>query len=476
MTPAFKPYPAYKDSGLPWLGKVPRHWTMCPALACYEPKQVRNDQMQETKVLSLSYGHIIVKPADKLHGLVPASFATYQIADKGDIIIRPTDLQNDRHSLRVGHVGERGIITSAYLCLKSVSPMSSAFGFRYLSAWDLTKAIYGYGGGLRQSLDFAHFKRMPVPVPPREEQDRIVRFLDSQVAKINRLVKIKKRQIALLKELKQATINRAVTRGLDPSFPSVESGVEGIGKIPKGWTVCPLKSVADSNLHTLQEDERPEFQFKYLDIGSVGFNEIKTDPCVITFADAPSRARRKVNVGDTIISTVRTYLKSLAYISESLDGIIVSTGFSVLTPNTSAEPELLHYLLAADYFIASVIKNSLGISYPAINDARLMSLSVIVPDQGAQRTILEYLQHECVKYDRLIENEKLQIDKLVEYRTRLIADVVTGKLDVRDVAVSEKAGPCEDSATVDDDEAEEADAESAEGDPDDATARLEVAE
>jgi hypothetical protein len=122
--------------------------------------------MKEKTVLSLSYGRIIIKPAEKLHGLVPESFETYQIVNPGDIILRTTDLQNDHTSLRVGMVRDRGIITSAYLALKVSTEVSPDFGFQLLNVWDTSKAIYGYGSGLRQNLDFSHFKRMPVAVPP----------------------------------------------------------------------------------------------------------------------------------------------------------------------------------------------------------------------------------------------------------------------------------------------------------------------
>ncbi len=115
-----QPYPAYKDSGVEWLGKVPEHWAVLPGRACFveKPKEP-NLGLRETTVLSLSYGRIVVKPPEKLHGLVPASFETYQVVDPLDIVVRPTDLQNDRNSLRFGLSRFRGIITSAYMCLQT---------------------------------------------------------------------------------------------------------------------------------------------------------------------------------------------------------------------------------------------------------------------------------------------------------------------------------------------------------------------
>ena len=145
MIADLKPYPEYKESGLPWLGQVPRHWDIRPAFGTFVPNHERNHGMKEKTVLSLSYGRIVIKPAEKLHGLVPESFETYQIVNPGDIVLRTTDLQNDHTSLRVGMVRDRGIITSAYLALRANVGVSPDFGFQFLNVWDTSKAIYGYG-------------------------------------------------------------------------------------------------------------------------------------------------------------------------------------------------------------------------------------------------------------------------------------------------------------------------------------------
>src|SRR6266404_7503267 len=151
MIADLKPYPEYKNSGLPWLGQVPQHWDVRPAFGAFVPIHERNHGMKEKTVLSLSYGRIVIKSEEKLHGLVPESFETYQIVNPGDIIIRSTDLQNDWTSLRVGLVRDRGIITSAYLCLKMVGPLVPEYGYLQLHALDLMKVFYGMGSGLRQN-------------------------------------------------------------------------------------------------------------------------------------------------------------------------------------------------------------------------------------------------------------------------------------------------------------------------------------
>ena len=166
MMSNLKPYPHYKSSGIEWLGGVPAHWKQMHGRTCYYEKKTPNTGMQETTVLSLSYGQIVVKPVEELHGLVPASFETYQIVEPGDIIIRPTDLQNDWNSLRSGLSSHHGVITSAYMCFYTKGIMSREYGHLLLHTYDLKKVFYGLGSGLRQNLNWSDFKYLPCPTPP----------------------------------------------------------------------------------------------------------------------------------------------------------------------------------------------------------------------------------------------------------------------------------------------------------------------
>jgi len=211
----------------------------------FRPKLVKNTGLIEQQVLSLSYGRILVKPTERLRGLVPESFETYQVVDPGDIIVRTTDLQNDQASLRIGYSQHRGIITSAYLNLTTTATLSREFGYQILNAYDLLKIIYGYGSGLRQNLDFSHIKYMPVPIPPLDEQAAIVRYLDHADRRIRRYIRAKQKLIRLLEEQKQAIIHRAVTRGVEQDARLRPSGIEWMGDIPAHWEVKRLHQVTD---------------------------------------------------------------------------------------------------------------------------------------------------------------------------------------------------------------------------------------
>jgi len=210
-----QPYPAYKDSGVEWLGQVPEHWGVVAGRGCFVERKQPNIGLMETTVLSLSYGRIVVKPVEKLRGLVPASFETYQIVDPGDIVCRPTDLQNDQNSLRFGLVRNRGIITSAYMCFRTSGRLDSHFGYLLLHAYDVKKIFYGLGSGLRQNLDWRDFKRLSCLVPPLPEQTAIAEYLDAQTANIDAAIEASRREIDLLREYRTRLISDVVTGKVD---------------------------------------------------------------------------------------------------------------------------------------------------------------------------------------------------------------------------------------------------------------------
>lgn len=200
-----------KDSGVEWIGEIPEGWEVLPGFRVYKENKTNNIGMKQKVVLSLSYGNIVIKPEEKLVGLVPESFETYQIVKPGDIIIRSMDLQNDKTSLRTGIAMNDGIITSAYLNLNIINGNNSNYMYNFLHSLDTTKVLYKFGTGLRQNLNYSDFKRMPILVPPKVEQNQIVEFIEKLKNKIATAISLKEQEIEKLKEYKATLINSAVT-------------------------------------------------------------------------------------------------------------------------------------------------------------------------------------------------------------------------------------------------------------------------
>ena len=223
------------------------------------------------------------------------------------------------------------------------------------------------------------------------------------------------------------------------------SGVDCLGEVPTHWEVKRLKNWLGVNEIVLPEGTDPEYTFDYVDIGSIETGRLTTAPERIRFGNAPSRARRVVRPGDTIVSTVRTYLKAVWYAEHPGVDLIASTGFAVLTPRRGTFPKFVSYLCQSAPFTDRITAESVGIAYPAISETNLRTFKVCVPPLSEQAAIVRFLDH----IDRRIRRYRLVMKKLVgaaanrtkretslmdEYRTRLIADVVTGKLDVREAA------------------------------------------
>lgn len=200
-----------KDSGVKWIGQIPAHWGVERVNDIASQQKTKNIGLREKNLLSLSYGKLKRKDMETSFGLLPESFETYQIINEGNIILRLTDLQNDWTSLRVGLARERGIITSAYLCLRFSKKINPSFAYYLLHTYDLRKVFYWLGSGLRSVMKFDDIKVLPFILPPLEEQKAIADYLEVKTAHIEKIVEIIYLEIEKLKELRKTLINDVVT-------------------------------------------------------------------------------------------------------------------------------------------------------------------------------------------------------------------------------------------------------------------------
>ncbi|MEE0616610.1 MAG: restriction endonuclease subunit S [Intestinibacter bartlettii] len=211
VTKGLDPNVEMKDSGIEWIGKVPKEWEVHPVYFYFGEGKEKNSALKENNLLSLSYGNIVKKDINTNGGLLPANFTTYNIVRQGDIIIRPTDLQNDKRSLRTGLVKERGIITSAYIDLVPNNNVNSRYFHYLLHSYDISKVFYNMGNGVRQGLNYSEFSKLKVLYPPVKEQQSIADFLDSKCVEIEASITTKKEQLETLAEYKKSLIYEYVT-------------------------------------------------------------------------------------------------------------------------------------------------------------------------------------------------------------------------------------------------------------------------
>jgi type I restriction enzyme, S subunit len=418
-------YGRYKDSGIEWAETIPSHWDVKPGRVTLSLNKEKNAGNIEETVLSLSYGRLVIKPPEKMTGLVPESLEGYQIINPGDIIIRPTDLQNDWTSLRVGLAKNRGIITSAYLGLKHDEKVSSEYLYYLLHSYDLLKVYYGMGTGLRQNLSWDDFKYLPLTLPPKAEQDRIVAFLDQKTAEIDALIAKKQRQIELLDEQKAILINGAVTRGLNPNAKLKPSGIEWIGDIPEHWGTCKAR-------HIFSQEERPVR---------------KTDDVVTAFRDGQVALRSKrrtegftvaileqgyqgIEPGDLVIHGMDAFAGAIG-ISEDrgkctpeyiiLNPIIegIDNGFFALHLREMAQSGYIH-----------LICQSVRERAPRFRFPKLADVSLTIPPFDEQREIVSLVSKIREESARVVASLVKQIGGFKNLRGTLIANAVTGRIKV----------------------------------------------
>ena len=430
---SYAKYERYKDSGVDWLGKIPSDWDLQPAFKYIKENKTKNTGLLENTVLSLSYGKIIIKPEEKLTGLVPESFETYQIVEPNDIIIRCTDLQNDKVSLRTGLVENRGIITSAYLGLKVFQNYNSKFLHYYLHSLDITKAIYKFGTGLRQNLSFLDFKRLPLVDISLDLQQKIANFLDQKTAQIDQAIALKQQQIEKLGEYKQIVIQNAVTKGLNPNAPMKDGGVAWIGDIPEHWEMVSIKRIAKISPKVDLSNYKLDEKVTFLPMEKVSSNG--DIDCEIL------KPIRKVKQGFTAFKKNDVILAKITPCFENGKGALLdkleteigygSTEFHVLRASKRIKAYYLYLITHSSNFLTlgeAMMTGSAG--QKRVPTDFVANYQFPLPPMSEQQQIIEYVENLNRKISDTIQSYQTQIDRLKEYKNILINQAVTGKIKI----------------------------------------------
>ena len=400
-----------------WLGDVPEHWNLKRFCYLFAENKKKNIGLKETNVLSLSYGNIKEKKIDDNKGLLPESFETYQIIEPNDIVFRFTDLQNDKRSLRSAISKYHGIITSAYIAVKT---KQNADFYNYLfRAYDLQKVFYSMGEGMRQSLKMDELNKMPVVLPSEDEQKRIVAFLNTETTRIDNLITKQEKLIELLEEQRKSIISHAVTKGLNPNAPMKDSGVEWLGEVPESWVEQKIKFISKlinektsekSNVIALENIE--SWTGKYIETES----SFESDAV-------------KFKKNDVLFGKLRPYLAKVYLVENQGEAV---GDIYVLRPNKLIHPQFLKFFMLSEKFIDYVNSSTNGTKMPRANWDFIGCISIFLPHIKVQHEIVEYLESAVLKIELIINKQISLIEKLKEYRSSIISHAVTGKIDVRE--------------------------------------------
>ena len=419
-----------KNTSVAWMPEIPSNWDLMRGKFLFKSRKVINDKMQCNDRLGLTLRGVIDRFEGDGVGLNPNDLRTYQIFNENELVFKLIDLEN-KNTSRVGFVHKRGIMSSAYIrVMNNANVNMRYFYYQYYNLYQ--RFIFNMiGQGVRATMSSSDLLNIPVAIPPLEVQNRIVAYLDKKNNKIDQFIRNKERLIELLERQAERVISNAINKGVNKNAENKFINDDWLDNIPKHWDYKPLKYFVRMNQFALTEKTKSDYELQYIDIGNVTFKGVINEPEKMLFKNAPSRARRIVKAGDTIMSTVRTYLKAIAFFDNADENIIASTGFAVLTPNKNVKPKYLKYLLSSSYFINKVSFWAVGVNYPGINNDRLNAIKIPVSSTlEEQQEILNFIEIETSKIDSAISKAQKEITSIKEYREALITDLVTGKRSV----------------------------------------------
>ena len=429
-----KPYEKYKDSGISWLGEIPEHWKVSKAKhILFQKKKTLNPDLN---CGSISFGKIVFKDNDR----VPfETKATYQELLKGEFLINPLNLNFDLKSLRTGLSRIDVVVSTGYIVLQK----NSTFNENYLK-WLLHQFDVSFmktlGDGVRQTLSYTEFKNTDLPYISVPEQTAIANFLDYKTAKIDRFIFKKKQLIKLLNEQKAAIINDAVTKGQNPNAKMKPSGIEWLGDIPGHWEVRKLKYLGKFQNGISAGAEYFGSGFPFINYGDVYKNfELPKIGSGLANSSEQDRQNYSVRQGDVFFTRTSETIEEIGYTSTCFSTIEDAT-FSGFLIRFRPYSDLLFEGFSKYYFRSNLhrrffVKEMNLVIRASLSQELLKRMPVLLPTIDEQILIAKYIEKETAIINKTIATIEKEIALVQEYRTALIAEAVTGKIDVREYEV-----------------------------------------
>lgn len=433
-----KPYPKYKDSGVSWLGEVPEHWDSLKIRTILNCRTERN--RPDLPLLSVVREKGVIKRnienKEENHNYIPEDLTNYKVVKSGQFAMNKMKAWQGSYGVSAFD----GIVSPAYFVF-DINNVRGEFFHLAMRSKAYVPFFTSASDGVRigqWDLNQNRMKEIPFFVPPESEQTQIARYLDWQTSKINKFIKNKKKLIALLKEQKQNIINEAVTKGINPNVKMKNSGVEWIGEIPEHWEVRKLKYCIHGKLKYGANASGVEYSTKYpryiriTDFNSHGHLD-QTNKLSLNIERYEEYL---LDEGDLLFARSGATVGKV-FQCKKLDETSCFAGYLIKAkPNKSIATSDFLYLytqsFAFDRWKTSIFNKA---TIENIGADKYSQLIVVIPPIKEQDHIFKKLQKEAAIIDKTIARTEKEIELIQEYRTRLVSDVVTGKIDVRDVEI-----------------------------------------
>jgi type I restriction enzyme, S subunit len=430
MITSLEPYPKYKESGSVWLGTIPVHWGLRKFRTFVTRRNERN--RPELPLLSVTRDKgVFVRSltgGDDNHNVIPNDLTNYKVARTGNLVINK--MKAWQGSMGVAPCD--GVVSPAYFVF-DFRIEDRSFGQALLRSKPYVAHFAQASDGVRVAqwdLSISGMREIPIVVPGQEEQFAIVRFLDHANGRIERAIRSKKKLIALLNEQKQTIIHGALTRGLDPNVPLKVSGIPWLGEIPTHWSLKRFKFLARINSGQVDPRKQP-----YRSLILIAPNHIQSRVGKLIQEETASEqgadsGKYLVRRGQIIYSKIRPNLRKAVIAPRDC---LCSADMYPISPNlTEISADYFLQLLLSLPFTKYAVDCSMRVAMPKVNRDALGDCWLWYPPLREQNDILEVVLQETRPFDNGISRTEREIGLIREYQTRLISDVVTGKLDVRE--------------------------------------------
>lgn len=424
----FQKYPAYKDSGVEWLGQVPSNWDVLPLFALTKLKSISNCPDLELLSVYLDLGVIRFSDIDaKRTNATSLDLSKYQKVEPSDFVL------NNQQAWRgsVGVSNYEGIVSPAYIILALSEKLNPSFANYYFRNGAMVSQylISSKGvGTIQRNLYWPQLRRTYVGIPPLPEQTAIANFLDEKTTKIDQAIAQKELLIELLKERKQIIIQNAVTKGLDPNVKLKDSGVEWIGEIPEHWEVKRFKHFTKilSGYSPEQVTFSNNSKLNYYKVDNL--NDVDEN---FLLSNSSWTIEQKWNIKVAPKGTL---------LIPKRGGAIGTNKIAISTTDCAFDTNVMGLLFDSKKALTELIsiwiklRNLITIAdtttIPQINNKHINPLEIALPNVKEQEAVLEYIKDKSSQIENSINLQQTQIDKLKEYKATLIDSAVTGKIKV----------------------------------------------
>ena len=431
-----KKYDTYKDSGIQWIGQVPEHWAILPMKHCanlFTGNSISDKDKENYSDASDAYPYIATKDinaqtllADYENGMyTKKEDASFKIATKGSTLLC---IEGGSAGRKKTYLTEDVSFVNKLCCFTAKDAMSGKYLYYYINSNEFVEMFNNHITGLIGGVSLSQLVNFKTPLPPLSEQEAIANFLDKKTGEIDQAIALFEQEKSDLQAYRKAIISETVTKGLNPNAKLKDSGIQWIGQIPEEWEALKMKHISTfiNGYAFNSKDFSTENGCKVIRIGEIE-NDINYSCCIRANIDVNLIQQYRVRENDILIAMSGATTGKFC-IASNIEEAYINQRVGIIRSNSY---KFLYYMLQVPYFQEYISLNNAGSAQPNISSSAISDFSLPLPPLSEQEAIANFLDKKTCDIDTAIERINTQIADLQAYRTALISEAVTGKIDVR---------------------------------------------